>query len=437
MKTLITLTIPVILIALAPSLIIAQNNSVDQERIQRDLRIMERTLDELFTLRESSANQFNFSVVRVRIGGSAKGTYLPGFGVILTLPDRTSNAVRINTNESDQERTYFAEGEVVTEATIRDRMREFLTHYAPAIGQLQPDEQVMVLYGTDPANRGNFLQGPNIFRLDASVETNQTDTLIAMSVSRREMDAFRSGQISETEFLERIHTSVKTGEEVNRRADLDIFSGILETGLNESLSGREENRTVFSMFRKPTYLHLDTFGVIYQLELNLSPFILGRVGTQLNEAFQRALGAVTVQGYGLMPDSANWSGKLPQEQQEKIRQNREEARQVLARREQELSERQEEERENAHREIESLSRSIELYLDTVADLILDYGNTLQSLEPEHSLMISVSLNIPGRFQDESLPHRADLKITMSDLELFKRGTISREEARSRITEQSW
>ncbi|MEX2600902.1 MAG: hypothetical protein WD355_04600 [Balneolaceae bacterium] len=449
MKSFLTLTIPVLLIALAPYCLTAQNNPLDQERMQRDLRIMERTLDELFTLQGAAANPLINSGNTFRIGGSAKGTYLSGFGVIISIPDRTRFIVRFTTNQSMSEeiRYYFEGGEEVAESSIRERMRDFLTHYAPAIGQLHPDEKVMVLYGADPGQWGNLLPGLNVFRelrINSSSKAKQTEDLsvIAMSVSRQEMDALRSGQISEAEYLEQIRTSVTPREEENRKPDLDIFAGILETGLNEAVTVNGEtresergNRARFTIIRKPAYLHLDTFGVIYQLELNPSPFQLDGVGYQLNQALRGTLGNLSnLHPDSLMPDSVNWSRIMSDEERQEYRRNMEE----FAKRQQEVSERLEEERSNARLEMEeSLGRSIELYLDTIEELILDYGHTLQSLDTEDSLLISVSLNIPGRIQDESLPRRADLRIPMSDLELFKRGEISREEARGRITLLTW
>jgi hypothetical protein len=298
MTSLIKPLIASLLLLIISTGIYAQQNEIDQERLNRDIRIMESALEELFRLESSKGVNFSLPgfTMRSRAGaGQVNGRYLPGYGILFMVPDASKRAIGIFSgsavnnlhlrNESDNLAIAFStdaidteqnEGEDrITEEEIKARITEFFVNYAPSIRQLNDNDKVMVLYGTVSTRSGFLALQPEKFvtgerhsaqvffnRDDEQGPVNNTDLpVISMVVSASDMAALRSGRISESSFIDRINTVTTKRNADNRHRDLEVFATILETGLKDT------GDDLFRLNRKPTYVYLENFGVIYQMEL--------------------------------------------------------------------------------------------------------------------------------------------------------------------------
>jgi hypothetical protein len=275
----------------------AQQPEIDKDRLNRDIRIMERAITELFRLENQkhfSVNLPGFSIDGGLGAGNVKGDYIHGYGVIFSIPDVTSRRQGFFFLDSNVEREgqslkfstgIHDEDKTVNEEGVIARITEFLMNYAPSIGQLDSQSRVTVIYGSELYDRnqvrirsgrvdingresGRFLiQG----RDDQESPDSDEIPVIAMSVTVENLEAFRSGRINADAFLSEIETEILRRDEL-QRTDLNIFANILETGL------RDTQHELFKLNTKPVYLLLDSFGVIFHVDLSRSPaFYIGNV----------------------------------------------------------------------------------------------------------------------------------------------------------------
>ncbi len=472
--------------------IYAQQNEIDQERLNRDIRIMESALEELF--REDNGNGVKFSMPGFTFGsrtgaGHISGRYLPGYGIIFTVPVASGRAIGIFSgssandlhpgNESGDLAFAFSadtnEGEAkITEEDIKARITDFFVSYAPSIRQLDDNDKVMVLYGTKPTVRGFVSLQPAKITLGDRPSgqvilnrNNEQDSVnhsgppvISMAVSVNDLQALRSGRISESSFIDRIETVTTKRNADNRYRDLDVFSNILESGMKDT--GDE----LFRMHRKPTYVYLENFGVIYQMELSRPAFqFLGDWNRNVNFQFPETdfTDAMESLQFNFNRDDFRFdldsirvnigSDFFTEEDREKLREELEEARKKVEEARKELKERLpelREKQEEARKKIEeqqiklreqfekqrehgldpeAIRESLDNQIHTLKELMVDYGQTLSTLKNDHSLLISINLRTPG---SSDLPNRIDLRISKSDLEQKQRGSISRDQALERV-----
>lgn len=476
MKTFVsTLLLTICLSFLMPS-VYAQQGEIDRERMNRDIRIMVSALEELFRVDNSS--NYSVELPGFRLGsrtgsGSINGTYLPGYGVVFSIPDVTGRTVGVfststsNSNmNSEQQKFAFSvdsngNGNTISEGGINARIHEFLINYAPSISQLNSEDRILVVYGTLPVERhiisfqsGRFEIGNNVSSTDEPDETRLP--VISMSVQKSDLDELRNGSINEATFLSRIDTVTKNRGDENRYLDLEVFANVLETGLKEN-----ENE-LFRLNRKPSHLYLDNFGIMYRVDFSRSPAIIwGDLNRNID--FQITNGDTfdiseslqfNLDEFHIDLDSLQFrfqSDYLSEENREKIRQHMEEAREQIEKARLEVEERLpelREKQEEARRKIETervrlreqfeeandpekVLESLDKRVELIKELMVDYGRTLSTLEDSQSLLITINA---GRVRTSELPSQINLRITKSDLLQMERGLISREQAIERIVE---
>ncbi|HET6528411.1 MAG TPA: hypothetical protein VFG39_06640, partial [Balneolaceae bacterium] len=152
MKTLLKLTtLLCFMLAVSLQSAAAQSN-IDMERMKRDINIMENILQELFKP-ENSFHTVGFSFDDAGI----RGTYLPGYGIIFMIPDRSNGLVVFTRDENEDTSSGYrfkystgSEGDRVTEESVVNRISEFLRNYASTIGQLSGNDKVTVVYNSRP-----------------------------------------------------------------------------------------------------------------------------------------------------------------------------------------------------------------------------------------------------------------------------------------------
>jgi hypothetical protein len=388
-------TITALLLALALSLPVATaQNSFDVNRMNRDLNIMENILQEMFkTQRIGSGDTHVFVGVNSLFrSGNIRGTYLPDFGVIFLIPDsRTSFFSFGHDNDEETSLAFVYRGDSgndtkLTEESIVQRIKEFLRDYGSTIGQLSPDDKVMVLYG---ANRDGFRREALIVAAQGS-EAQMADKVNTISVvaSKQNLDAYRSGKIPAEEFDRRVSVS-KVDSEDKKHLDMEVLSNIFETALGDH---REEG---FRIRGSVNHLLLDNFGALFFFDASYSQFG--------NVFFVRTPTPSRTSHF----DSAERRAQV--EVRNKI-----------------ITEQQEEMSEGERKE--ELEKAYSSFVDRLKEYLVDYGRTLNSVKSDQMVLLSVSLNS----HNDALPERIDIQIKKSVLESMDKGDISRKDALNQV-----
>ncbi len=375
-----------LIILLTSSVALAQ--SFDANRMNRDIKIMENILGEMFkTYSENSSSRAVF--IGDFTGGSrnVRGTYLPGYGIIFNV-QTSSSFVYTNSsseNESNSNSFYYSystgsssdDNVKVDEESVKDRITEFLKDYASTIGQLKPTENVMVIYGSN--SRHSF---PALVYTSSNGKVDRKEReklpVISGSVTKKDLDDYRSGKINESAFASKVQTASTTDKEY---LDLKVMSNIFETAL------KEQGDESFRLSGNVNYLMLDNFGAIFNLDASYRTN---------NRLFGRVSG-ITVTGTYIRTDSRDSPDAKEQDEKEA---------EFLA---------------NVNDAYAQLKSNIKEYL-------VDYGRTVSSVKPDQYILTTV--NVRGRYKD--IPERIDFQLKKSVLDQLDRGQISREKALEQV-----
>ena len=254
--------IPTLLIILLTSPF-ALAQSFDASRMNRDIKIMENILGEMFKTYSGGSNQERVFISESFSGSrTVRGTYLPSYGIIFNV-QTSSNYIFINSSQSQNNSSnsfYYSsdnssdDNNNVDESSVRERITEFLKDYASTIGQLKPNENVMVIYGSKP--NSSF---PALVIENGKVDTKKRETLpiISGSVSKKDLDDYRSGKLNDTNFENKVKTASSKDKEY---LDLKVMSNIFETAL------KDQDEESFRLSGNVSYLMLDNFGAIFNLD---------------------------------------------------------------------------------------------------------------------------------------------------------------------------
>ncbi|OAN61193.1 hypothetical protein A8B79_06925 [Balneola sp. EhC07] len=376
-----------LIILLTSSLGWAQN--FDANRMNRDIKIMENILGEMFKTYSG-----NTSSERVFISGlsdgsrNVRGTHLPGYGIIFNV--QTSSSFVYTSSSSDNESSsnsfYYSystgsssdDDVKVDEESVKDRITEFLKDYASTIGQLKPTENVMVIYGSN--SRHSF---PALVYTSSNGKIDRREReklpVISGSVTKKDLDDYRSGKINESAFANKVQTASTTDKEY---LDLKVMSNIFETAL------KEQGDESFRLSGNVNYLMLDNFGAIFNLDASYRTN---------NRLFGNVTG-ITVTGAYIRSSSRD----APDAKEDLEKEEIEYLRKVAS-------------------AYNNLKTNIKEYL-------VDYGRTVSSVKPDQYILTTV--NIRGRYKDT--PERIDFQLKKSVLDQLDRGQISREKALEQV-----
>lgn len=367
----------------------AQN--FDSNRMSRDIRIMENILNELFRYNHEVRKDEKHLVVAqaARNTKRAKGTYLPGYGVVFQVSGNDlGKSVSVNVErvsgqrnisyaynfETDDEDNKEKASNRLSDETVIERITEFLRDYALNINQLEINEKVLVIYGIQPN-----LFGFNVYSL--LNEKSETDNqLISISVSKKDIDALRSRQIDEKTFRDRISIEKSESKEAS---DLRVLGSIFETALKD---GSENG---FRISGKVHYLYLDNFGVLYNMDVR---FNRGGNVYALAEEVKIVGSSVVIN----QRDSAEVS-----ERKDKLEKHQKEVLDAF----------------------EKLKADVKEYL-------VDYGRTLRSLKSDQHIWLNI--NLSQSWLNVDLPDMIEVQVKKSVLEQYDRGDISREKALEQV-----
>ncbi len=391
----------------------AQNAPVDKDRMERDIDIMEKVLNEHFKNAAGNRSRgFYLSSSR-----TAQGSYVPGYGVLFISPSYagsfgsktaynynyvystggtnrtvvvtegdwkgTMNYTGPSAEGKDKgEKQKDKPGKTAPQATDQARrqrntqdsvlqahtnlvttnLREFLANYADAIGQLAPNDRVMIIYNENARNSDHYVTVNDC----ESCETRSMPRISA-EVKREDLTAFRSGKMSRKELDSRIRVNVDNPGKENY-AEYKVFAGILESLYPVS-------REVPYQVRNIGYHVLPSFGVIYLVDMGLrneSPHV------------------VTLR-----------DGEV-----KKIRTERDSA--------------------QARVRTEAYGQ----FRNDIREAVLDYGRTLRNLSSDQVILLSVAL---PTCEGCNVPPRANVSVKKSVLEAYEQNKMNRQQALEAIT----
>lgn len=373
---------------------VSAQNSVDANRMNRDINIMENILQELFRTRwEGRGNRVSVAPAgNLFFGGrrDIRGTYLPGYGVIFMIPGGPPGFVTYSDTEDGKSFSYSfqyssgdAENEVNEESIIR-RIREFLRDYGSTIGQLADDEKIMVIYNTRHRDRGVSFFG-------FSGEEKEIEQLPTISVvaQKSDLQAYRSGSVNADQLDSRISVST-VEEDAKELLDLKVMANIFETAL------KEQDEKSFRISGSVNYLNLDNFGALF--------FFDTRYSSSAGSFFLRS---VSAPGFSRSGD---------EEQKARI-----EVKNAIEAKLKETKERQQE-------QAEEMKKAYDTFLSNIKEYLVDYGRTLSSVGSDQYIMISATVSTSV----ESIPERVDIQVRKSVLAAMDRGQMSRDEALAQV-----
>jgi hypothetical protein len=371
--------------------------SFDTNRMNRDIRIMENILGEMFktqfTSKEGTVEVRSNSYVFFsgRSAGSTKGTYIPGYGVIFMIPSTSSRYSIVSRGNSEKQVVFeYSSGDgdsdrSIDEESVTTRISEFLQDYASTIGQLKSNENIMVIYGAGNSNSGSIsiynLRGAVVEALGDDQDQDRPKPLPVISVSAKKSDleAYRAGRLNADAFQEKL--SISTSEE-KERLDLKVLGNIFQTALGEGDGDQFHLINSNSL----SYLYLENFGALYSLDIHRGHGLGGRLG----------FGSLAI--------------------------NTSEDRQSLKVLEDKLEERE-------TKIAETLETEYNALLSKTKEFIVDYGRTLSSLKNNQYLMVSLTISD----SNDNIPERVDFQVKKSTFTQLDKGQISREAALNAVT----
>ncbi|MBO6622058.1 MAG: hypothetical protein JJ892_09555 [Balneola sp.] len=374
-----------LILLLTPSLGWAQ--SFDANRMNRDIKIMENILGEMFKTYSGNTTSERVFISESFTGSrNVRGTYLPGYGIIFNVQTGSSFVISQSSDSEGSSNSFYysySTGESsnddvkVDEESVKDRIIEFLKDYASTIGQLKPTENVMVIYGSN--SRHSF---PALVYTSSNGKIDRKEReklpVISGSVTKKDLDDYRSGKINESAFAGKVKTASTKDKEY---LDLKVMGNIFETAL------KEQDDESFRLSGNVNYLMLDNFGAIFNLDASYRTN---------NRLFGRVSG-ITVTGAYIRTDSRDAPDAKEAEEKEA---------EFLA---------------NVNEAYSQLKNNIKEYL-------VDYGRTVNSVKPDQYILTTV--NVRGRYKD--IPERIDFQLKKAVLDQLDKGSISREEALKQV-----
>lgn len=152
----------------------------------------------------------------------------------------------------EMERFYVGAGSS-SEINWEDVMITFMTEYADLIGQLEPDERIVINQKSPERQMVVIWNGK-----DATDKIENESSNISAEVLRKDLTAFKSGKINQKEFIEKIKISKReTGKKI---PDLEMFASIFERFYSRDLSES------YYLQQTPWYEVLSDYGVIFHVK---------------------------------------------------------------------------------------------------------------------------------------------------------------------------
>lgn len=245
-------------------------SEINLKRMQRDLEIMEGVLNKLL-----GTSSFAWGPHRSNV----RGIYFEGYGVIFQVDAGDSDFITLQASEralievEEKLKSTLAEtkarlrtGSKAEEVVVVDseshgplqlsvstsekqiekfknRCTEFLGTYADAIGQLDKNDRITVLINLNNNGRIAIRVGRSY-----TVDKKRRISLLEVSAKKSDIIDYRHGQITETEFRNRLSFNERAPDKQMQR-NVDVMAQIMDTALSrkyqEGLSSQGKNRGTY------------------------------------------------------------------------------------------------------------------------------------------------------------------------------------------------
>jgi len=361
----------------------AVSQGIDQERMDRDLKIAENILS---TLSNNDRNIFSLS-------RSIESNYIPDYGVIFSLPQSTlvytsrseggvtvvapspprppkaprsggsgsstsSYSYVIADSDDSDSNVKIIGAEEFTEKTkelLEENMTTFLVDYADLIGQLKPTDRILI--NVKNSKNQVWVSSGN---LSAKQSTGRTAEIL-----KSDLIAYKQGKSSREETIKKVKFSDRKGETKER--DLELFSSIFSRLYESDMSS-----TYYASSRNINYERLENLGAIFSMRVYSSSEDNGRH---------------TIRTTGE-------SGLTREQRNEKV------------------------------------NAMYPAFEKEFKENMIDYGRTIKSIKPSEMLMFKVRLT---ECKGCDMPRSIELTVKGSTLSGFDSGKISRDNALKEIT----
>lgn len=273
----------------------AQAQSVDSERMKRDLAVTENVLSTL--LGESSDSKI---IVGLR-ARNVEGSYVKDYGVIFTVdnswgsriaaprafsvypkglrmaPDVSGSEIIIGqrsatqkskksdqSSKSEEEEKSYEELQEESKADFIEDAKTFLADYAHLISQLGKDDHVMIRMISGSGLRlswgRNYAVNIITDELAETYSHNNADKEVMVEAKVGDIEALNKGQISRDAFLSKVKvTEVERTNE--KKPDLEMIASMFHR-----LYQRDLSDTYYTLSSIP-YSHVKGVGIVYQMRV--------------------------------------------------------------------------------------------------------------------------------------------------------------------------
>ncbi|CAN5399699.1 hypothetical protein BH23BAC3_BH23BAC3_18560 [soil metagenome] len=387
-------TIPwILLLIFSAGTVFAQ--TADTDRIERDMRIAEGILAELFDVKDTG---FTIRGGNVR---SVTGEYIADYGVHFKIgasliPQTMRVIIRGHAQIERAEDQDSDEDNGIDIEFVQERFMEYFRDYASLIRGLPDREVIRLTFGANTSARTVLTFPSGAARQQQNVPTMTAWATVA------DINSYSDGSLSEDDFDNRVQIRNLENKETQR--DQEVFSSILETALNQA--GADN----FRVRRNPQADYLPGLGLNYQIHISLrSGSFFGDLNIDGLEFKIDSL-AIGLSNLGehLMPmavklDSLFNPHRRNASTDSAVRVYRDSLRNSAQSIRRNLDEEQLSDDE-IQEEISKLHTELR-------QTVIEYGSTLRSLQDDEMLMIT--LNWSGRHP--ALPQRSELRIRKADL----------------------
>ena len=276
------------ILLIAAFVVTSQAQSIDEERMHRDLEVAENALS---TIISPKNNQFP----RLSFGDDIEADYIKDYGVILMVPSQgygrgsvfgiaeTENVGTIYTVKGEKApksakalKAHKAPSADKLEVSVHEKKEHFieksklfLADYAGIIGQLKDDQMISIRRGGDDLHVNNF----DLSKLNFAKEGTDSDVVATWSTkmnadfnselivetSVAKINALRKGKISREDFFKSVSV-VENVRDYAKDADLETLSAMFHRRYKKDLS------TTYYSESQPKYSKLSKFGVIVKMK---------------------------------------------------------------------------------------------------------------------------------------------------------------------------
>lgn len=246
------------------------NSQIDNDRMQRDIRVASGILQ---TLSQSDATF-------VMYGDNVTGEYIEGYGVMFSIgggysfmaPRRSRSKTSVGAGKSSEAVVWsqnnkgrvavMADDDKVAvledqQTDIKEVMSLFLVDYSQLIGQLKPTDKIVV-----STRKSDFFYYYKTKRTELMMEPPEGKGNFGLTAEllKKDHDSFLTGKLKRGQLIDKIKFMEHSGEKA-RSKDLDMFASMLKT-----LYDVEYTDTYFISWA-PEYEKIEGVGAIYSFKV--------------------------------------------------------------------------------------------------------------------------------------------------------------------------